>query len=188
MAPSCPPLIVSFSYRLNIFGFPNSPAVTKNLGLRDQRLAIEWMRDNIASFGGDPSRITLAGQSAGSQSIAMYSYAYADDPIVSAFIQLSGQPESVPHDTGACWRKVANGTGCRNASSSETELQCLKRLPPRAIKRAISPSNFIDYADLSGGLPLADNETVFELAEYTTRGLAGRIAKVVRLTLHDLTQ
>lgn len=56
---------------MNIFGFPNSPAIeTKNPGLIDQRLGVEWLRDNIGSFGGDPSRMTLAGHSAGSISIA----------------------------------------------------------------------------------------------------------------------
>jgi cholinesterase len=42
-----------FSYRVNIFGFPGAPGVAdQNLGLLDQRLAVEWVRDNIAGFGG----------------------------------------------------------------------------------------------------------------------------------------
>src|SRR6266536_6669964 len=40
------------SYRLNIFGFPGAPNTTQNLGLLDQRLAVEWVRDNVAAFGG----------------------------------------------------------------------------------------------------------------------------------------
>lgn len=60
---------MSVNYRLGIFGFPGSPASDTNLGLLDQRLALEWTRDNIARFGGDPSRITLFGQSAGGASV-----------------------------------------------------------------------------------------------------------------------
>lgn len=52
------------SYRLNIFGFPGVPgdsSVAQNAGLLDQRMAVEWVRDNIAAFGGDPKRITMFG-------------------------------------------------------------------------------------------------------------------------------
>jgi cholinesterase len=52
------------SYRLNIFGFPGLPgdeSVAQNPGLLDQRLAIEWVRDNIEQFAGDPTRITIFG-------------------------------------------------------------------------------------------------------------------------------
>jgi cholinesterase len=52
------------SYRTNIFGFPGLPGVTgveQNAGLLDQRLAIEWVQQNIESFGGDPTRITIFG-------------------------------------------------------------------------------------------------------------------------------
>ncbi|OGM43972.1 hypothetical protein ABOM_007988 [Aspergillus bombycis] len=58
-------IVVSMNYRVNIFGFPGDPASPANLGLRDVRLALEWIRDNIAQFGGDPARITIFGQSAG---------------------------------------------------------------------------------------------------------------------------
>jgi carboxylesterase type B len=52
------------SYRENVFGFPGidgDSSVAKNAGLLDQRMALEWVRDNIASFGGDPARITMFG-------------------------------------------------------------------------------------------------------------------------------
>lgn len=44
---------------MNIFGFPGSPHGTTNIWLLDERLAVEWVRDNIGAFGGDPARITL---------------------------------------------------------------------------------------------------------------------------------
>ena len=70
-------VVVSIGYRLGIFGFmvhpwlsaeaPDSPK--GNYGTEDQLAAIRWLRRNIAAFGGDPERITIAGQSAGAMSV-----------------------------------------------------------------------------------------------------------------------
>lgn len=66
------------NYRLNVFGFFAHPELTKesphhasgNYGLLDQSAAIQWVKQNIAAFGGDPSKITIAGESAGSFSVS----------------------------------------------------------------------------------------------------------------------
>jgi para-nitrobenzyl esterase len=56
---------VTVSYRLGFDGFGWIPDAPSNRGVRDWLLALEWVRANIASFGGDPDRVTIAGQSAG---------------------------------------------------------------------------------------------------------------------------
>ena len=56
---------VSISYRLGFDGFGWIEDAPSNRGVRDWLLALEWVRDNIARFGGDPARVTIAGQSAG---------------------------------------------------------------------------------------------------------------------------
>ena len=68
---------VTVNYRLGIFGFLSHPDLTKesahhssgNYGLLDQHAALEWVQQNIAAFGGDPARVTIAGESAGSISV-----------------------------------------------------------------------------------------------------------------------
>ncbi|MBQ8092720.1 MAG: carboxylesterase/lipase family protein [Clostridia bacterium] len=68
-------VFVSFQYRLNILGFydfttyPGCSEFDSNCGLSDQILALNWIHDNIAAFGGDPDRITIAGESAGGASV-----------------------------------------------------------------------------------------------------------------------
>jgi carboxylesterase type B len=55
-------VFVSFNYRTNVFGFPTSQEISapnNNLGLLDQELALTWVQDNIAQFGGDKNMVTL---------------------------------------------------------------------------------------------------------------------------------
>lgn len=65
-------LLVSINYRLGLFGFwkhkalrESGESVTSNFGLHDQRLALEWVQENIAFFGGDPNSVTFLGESSG---------------------------------------------------------------------------------------------------------------------------
>ena len=70
-------VVVTFNYRLGVFGFLAHPELTKesghnasgNYGLLDQIAALRWVRANILAFGGDPARVTIAGQSAGAISV-----------------------------------------------------------------------------------------------------------------------
>jgi para-nitrobenzyl esterase len=60
---------VAVNYRLGVEGFAFLPDAPPNLGLLDQVAALEWVRDNVAAFGGDPAAVTVAGESAGAMSI-----------------------------------------------------------------------------------------------------------------------
>ncbi|MET8352930.1 MULTISPECIES: carboxylesterase/lipase family protein [unclassified Micromonospora] len=61
---------VTINYRLGADGFLELPDADTNRGLRDMIAALEWVRDNIAAFGGDPRQVTLAGESAGAMAVA----------------------------------------------------------------------------------------------------------------------
>ncbi len=70
-------VVVTVNYRLGVFGFmahkelaDEQPDTPSNFGLLDQKAAIRWVYDNIAAFGGDPEKITIAGQSAGGGSVS----------------------------------------------------------------------------------------------------------------------
>jgi para-nitrobenzyl esterase len=72
-------VLVSVQYRLGAFGFLSHPALSReqggrsgNYGLMDQQAALRWVRRNIARFGGDPARVTIAGESAGAMDVGLH--------------------------------------------------------------------------------------------------------------------
>ncbi|ETI25466.1 hypothetical protein G647_02239 [Cladophialophora carrionii CBS 160.54] len=178
-------IVVTINYRLNIMGFPNAAGLeTQNLGLRDQRAALEWVRANIAAFGGDPTALTLWGQSAGSRSTDYYNFAYYDDPIARGFFMQSGTALSSRAGTdfqGTNFTFVARNLGCDFPNNKTAELQCMRQVPVSDIE------NFVgQYQDNStttsphqapiAFTPIADEDVVF--SNYTARYLAGQVANV----------
>ncbi|KAH9224015.1 Alpha/Beta hydrolase protein [Leptodontidium sp. 2 PMI_412] len=161
-------IVVSINYRLNIFGFPGNPNSTNNLGLLDQRLAIEWTRDNIQAFGGDPRRITIVGESAGAGSVDFYSFAWTHDPIVNGFIAQSGIAiAGSANDSAANWLAAATLLGCNPLSNSTTVLSCMRSRNQTSILKAISALPVFG--------PAVDNTTVYP--NNLERALAGKLIR-----------
>jgi len=96
-------IVVTINYRLGVLGFVNLaetfdlPQIPSNIGLRDQIAALEWVHANIAAFGGDPQRVTLAGESAGSLSVSMLMICPKAWPLFQGAILESGAT-SLIHD------------------------------------------------------------------------------------------
>ena len=91
-------VIVGARYRLGIFGFLSHRKLTAeqgasgNYALMDQIAALEWVRRNIAKFGGDPDNVTIAGESAGSQDVSLMLAAPRARPLFRKAIMESGTP------------------------------------------------------------------------------------------------
>ncbi|CAJ1439111.1 unnamed protein product [Effrenium voratum] len=67
--PTAPAILVTFNYRLGIFGFFSWEGMPANVGFQDQQQLLRWVQQNIHAFGGDPKRVLLSGQSAGAMSV-----------------------------------------------------------------------------------------------------------------------
>lgn len=168
-----------FSYRINIFGFSGAPGETQNVGLLDQRKAIEWVRDNIAGFGGDPARISIMGQSAGGSAVDYYSYTYLDDPIVAGLISHSGTALSftpnTPEFSQTSFLTAASSLGCEGSNV----MSCMRSHDFQAVLNASAKAKPLPTAALAQPVfhPTVDNITVF--SDYRALSAAGAFAKIV---------
>lgn len=174
-------ILVTVNYRVNIFGFPGWPGIPQNAGLRDQRAAVEWVRDNIRAFGGDPNKITIAGQSSGGVAVDYWAYAYREEPIIHGLIATSGDALSFPVDAAGVpkdnFKQVAKKLGCCN---TKNVFECVKRADWEALEAAaasIKPGKSTSVLrSVPAFYPIPDNEIVF--SDYVSLTRDGKFARV----------
>lgn len=137
--------------------------------------SVEWVRDNIAQFGGDPKRIGLWGQSAGSASVDWYNYAYPEDPIVSSLFMDSGTaPLPGASGTYGNFTYLASQLGCGNLTA-RSRLECMREVPWKTIEETINSSTtkLVFY-------PVPDEMLYF--SNYSERAAQGLMARIVRIS------
>ncbi|KAH9030327.1 carotenoid ester lipase precursor [Lactarius pseudohatsudake] len=169
-----PVIYVSMNYRLSAFGFLASHEVKDakvgNLGLWDQRLALRWVQKYIHAFGGNPSKVTIWGESAGAVSVSLQMLASGGNTeglFRAAFMQ-SGSPTPIGDITHGqkYYDDLVERTGC---SGSSDTLACLRAAPYEKLKATIDSSKFrsgqltnpesltIAWQPRADGVFLADN-------------------------------
>lgn len=130
---------VVHNYRLGAFGFMASESMQGNYGIMDQRKALQWTNDNIANFGGNPSRITIGGQSAGGMSVATHLIAPESRDLFSQGIMESnplGLPfhyrDTAKENADACMQYLGcaiDDVACMKSKSAEEVLDAQKNAP-----------------------------------------------------------
>lgn len=91
-------VLVSVNFRLGVLGYGLFPDAPANRGLLDQIAALEWVRDNVAAFGGDPGRVTVFGESAGAISVGALLAAPRAEGLFARAVLQSGAPEALPRE------------------------------------------------------------------------------------------
>jgi para-nitrobenzyl esterase len=139
-------VVVTINYRLGPFGFLAHPALTAeggirasgNFGMLDQIAALEWVRDNVAAFGGDPDRVTLFGQSAGSVSICRLLVSPRAAGLFAGVILQSGACVATPLSTaeGNGITRVADVLGCSAAADVPA---CLRSRSTADVMATLTP-------------------------------------------------
>ncbi|RAR00095.1 alpha beta-hydrolase [Stemphylium lycopersici] len=168
-------IVVTANYRTNVFGFPASPELPlteRNLGFLDQRFALEWVQRNIHAFGGDPSKVTVFGESAGAFSIdaMLTSYPRDSSPPFQAAILQSGQYSyrAAPRFSSLpAWNNLTTTLGCPGTYSDN--LACVRAANVTRIQ-TITNQNALTFD------PVADNSTL--VANPAARRLSGDIAPI----------
>jgi para-nitrobenzyl esterase len=158
-------VVVSFNYRVGRLGFFAHPALSRaapkgealaNFGLMDQIAALGWVRDNIASFGGDPQNVTIFGESAGGTSVAMMLGAPPAAPLFhKAIVQSTGNwPVTPMRDASPSVVVSGEARGARFGrlhGCGDNDLTALRALPFEAL---IVDAGFYD------NWPMVDGEII----------------------------
>ncbi|CAK3840514.1 liver carboxylesterase 1 precursor [Lecanosticta acicola] len=136
-------VVVAINYRTNMFGFSNSPEIAagkQNSGFLDQRFALQWVQDNIKHFGGDPTKVTIFGESAGGYSIKQL-LANPPNPLPFRAAIMESQQALRAGNGLVSYNQVAANFGCALALSP---LACLRKVSGTAIQQYIS-NNSVDF-------------------------------------------
>lgn len=130
-------VVVTVNYRLGLFGFFSHPELSKessykasgNYGLLDQALALKWVQKNIAAFGGDPAKVTIAGESAGSISVSAQMVSPLSKGLIAGAIGESGSgigalsavPQAEAEKIGAEFARNAGYTSLAQLRAASTK-------------------------------------------------------------------
>ncbi|RAL11924.1 putative cholinesterase [Aspergillus homomorphus CBS 101889] len=127
-------VVVTLNYRVGALGWLTiGNSTTGNYGVRDQIMALKWVKQHIEAFGGDPSQVTIFGQSAGGQSaIALLSSSAAHGLFSGAIVQSA--PVDLPWFTRGVYNdivtpRISSAVGCNGTTSENALLSCLRSIP-----------------------------------------------------------
>lgn len=149
---------VTLNYRLGVFGFFSHPELTKespnnasgNYGLLDQNAALVWVKKNIAAFGGDPEKITIAGESAGSISVSAQMVSPLSKDLIAGAIGESGAMINPTLDAVPLAENEKQGTAFAEKIKVGT-IEALRSLPAETLlEEASKPEAFNTRATVDG--------------------------------------
>ncbi len=135
-------IVVTINYRLGTLGFLAHPALgppgdVGNYGLEDQQAALRWVRDNIANFGGDPAKVTLAGQSAGGMSVCDHLVAPGSKGLFRAAI-IQSAPCGAQADLPKAEQSSLDYAARAGCGDPKTAADCLRSLPVDKLREPVT--------------------------------------------------
>ena len=189
---------VTLSYRLGFDGFGWIPDAPHNRGLLDQIEALRWVNKHIAAFGGDPDRVTIAGQSAGGGSVWALLVSPAARGLFGAAIAHSGaldvQPSETAEANGRALAELAGVDWTRDGLSTLTEdrildLQDQVAVPAPPVDLAGAVDGILDTGGMTlAYLPHVDGEVLDRsVPEALAAGVSADLPVITGATAHEFT-
>ncbi|KAI1057135.1 hypothetical protein LB507_001639 [Fusarium sp. FIESC RH6] len=179
-------IVVTINYRTNIFGFPTTydlPEGKWNVGFLDQRLALQWVQDNIAAFGGDPKKVTIFGESAGAGSVDDLITAPPKPLPFRAAILQSGTANTNVTPSGA-WEHATKLAKCDKGKFDEV-LECMRIVPATELKDIIERAA-LDFKPISDkGVTLANFPRDIRLQSRKTNNIMARVPVMLGSTADE---
>lgn len=131
-------VVVTINYRLNVFGGLYTGRVKGNFQTKDQREAMKWIQNNIASFGGNPRSVTISGQSAGAFSVTTHMTSPKSYPYFQRAFSISnplGLMAMTPEIAMELGNMILKNVSCPESGSDE-QLACLRAVPAEVLLAA----------------------------------------------------
>ncbi|KAL7646006.1 UNVERIFIED_CONTAM: hypothetical protein RMT77_002907 [Armadillidium vulgare] len=166
-------VLVIIQYRLGIYGFLSTEdsVMRGNMGLKDQQLALKWVKENIESFGGDSGNITIFGESAGGASVHYHILSPGSNGLFNRAIIQSGT-SLCPWASNMNHKKFAIETGrefnCSIDHGTEKYLECMQTVHPYYLTIAGAKTNNLGFGPLYV-LPRVDGVFISEPPELLMR-------------------
>ena len=138
-----------------MFGFSNSPEIalgSQNAGFLDQRMALQWIQQNILQFGGDPNKVAVFGESAGGYSVKQL-LALPPSPLTYRAAIMESEAALVEPDSSVPWEELVALTNCTTAVS---QLACVRQVPAMTIQNVIE-TNSISFQPAFDGVTAVSN-------------------------------
>jgi para-nitrobenzyl esterase len=191
-------VVVSIQYRLGIFGFFSHPDLTReaphaagNFALMDQIAALEWVKRNIATFGGNPAAVTIGGQSGGAQDVALLLLSARARGLFARAIQQSGTASfGLPPRTLAQSEKLGEAFARLAGAPSDSALEALRAADGRKLLDAQMLLESPDLLDnsLLFVQPVIDGSIVTaDPSESLTHGKSAPVPLLIGNTAQELT-
>lgn len=190
-------VVLSFNYRIGRFGFFAHPQLSRehgstaplgNYGFMDQLAALEWVKRNVAAFGGDPANVTIAGESAGGMSVNMLLTSPRSKGLFAKAVVMSGGDGGTAPTPLAAAEKIginfAAGKGI--AADDPAALEKLRALPADAVVDGLNLATFMQQKTPTYHGPFADGKVAIDSGAAFAAGRMHKVPVMIGATDADI--